>query len=71
MLITGDLDKKIYTNPPFEGSEKNYLRAQIARISHSTTLLPKGLWKIDEESERQIVEEEAPEEGELLSPNTS
>jgi radial spoke head protein 4A len=57
VIITGDLEKKIYTNPPFEGTEKNYLRAQIARISHSTALYPKGLYKVDEENDREILEE--------------
>jgi radial spoke head protein 4A len=69
--ITGQLDKQIITNPPFEGKEKNYLRAQIARIFHSTHLMPKGVWKLDEENPRAIVEEEAPEEGELFNPTTS
>lgn len=40
VLLTGDLERDIITNPFFSGKEKNYLRAQIARISASTTLLP-------------------------------
>jgi len=56
VLFTGDLDRTIYTNPYFFGKEKDYLRAQIARISHSTTLVPKGLWKLGEDSKREIVE---------------
>ena len=46
--FTGDLDRKIFTNPFFLGSEKIYLRAQIARISHSTTLVAAGVWKVGE-----------------------
>jgi radial spoke head protein 4A len=56
VLFTGDLERTIYTNPYFFGKEKDYLRAQIARISHSTTLVPKGLWKLGEDSKREIVE---------------
>ena len=40
VLFTGDLERTIYTNPFFFGKEKHYLRAQIARISHSTSLAP-------------------------------
>jgi len=46
VLFSGDLERTIFTNPFFFGKEKNYLRAQIARISHSTTLCPKGLWRL-------------------------
>ena len=45
VVFTGDLNRPIYTNPFFFGQEKHYLRAQIARIIHSTTLLPRSLWK--------------------------
>lgn len=64
VLFTGDLERKIYTNPFFFGLEKHYLRAQIARISHSTTIIPKGLYKTVEDSEKEI-EEFVPDEGEL------
>ena len=46
VLFTGDLERTIFTNPFFFGKEKHYLRAQIARISHSTTLCPKGLFRL-------------------------
>lgn len=71
VLFTGDLDRKIFTNPFFEGQEKHYLRAQIARIIQSTTLLPKGLWKATEDSETREIEAVEPEEGQNLIPNTS
>jgi hypothetical protein len=45
-MFTGDLNRAIYTNPYFFGKEKHYLRAQIARISHSTTLCPKGQYRM-------------------------
>lgn len=42
VMFTGDLERPIYTNPFFFGQEKHYLRAQIARIMHTTTLFPRG-----------------------------
>lgn len=46
VLLSGDLERTIYTNPFFFKQEKHFLRAQIARISHSTTLCPKGLFRM-------------------------
>ena len=46
VLLTGDLEADIITNPFFFGKEKQYLRAQIARISHGTSLIPRGYYKI-------------------------
>ena len=51
VLLTGDLEHEIITNPFFFGKEKNYLRAQIARISHGTTLIPRGIFKLSEPEE--------------------
>ena len=62
VMLTGDLERPIFTNPFFFGKEKHYLRAQIARISHSTTLVPKGLFKTTEDNDREI-EDFVPEEG--------
>jgi len=41
-LFSGDLEKKVTTNPNFDGHEKHLLKAQIVRISHSTTIIPTG-----------------------------
>ena len=46
VLLTGDLERTIHTNPFFFKKEKHYLRAQIARISFSTTLAPSGLFRL-------------------------
>jgi len=70
VLLTGDLERTIFTNPFFFGKEKHFLRAQIARISHSTTLCPKGLFRLQEDSTKEI-EENAPEEGDIVMPTTS
>ena len=69
VLFTGDLERTIFTNPFFFGKEKHYLRAQISRIVHSTTLCPKDISKLDEENPREIVDN-TPEEGELVLPTT-
>ncbi len=62
VLLTGDLERPIFTNPFFYGKEKHFLRVQIARIVHSTTIVPKGLYKVNEENKREI-EDFVPEEG--------
>lgn len=69
-MFTGDLERTIHTNPFFFGKEKHYLRAQIARISFSTSLCPVGLFRLQEENPRDI-EENAPEEGEIVLPTTN
>lgn len=67
--FTGDLERKIITNPFFFKTEKHYLRAQIARISHSTKLAPVGLYRMQEESTEDI-EENTPDEGDIVLPTT-
>jgi hypothetical protein len=54
VLFTGDLERPIFTNPFFFGKEKHFLRAQISRIAHSTSIVPKGLHKTVEDNEREI-----------------
>ncbi|XP_016910173.2 radial spoke head protein 6 homolog A isoform X1 [Apis cerana] len=67
---TGNLETPIHTFPPFPGTEKNYLRAQIARISSTTQVSPIGFYTFgigDEEEE--VMEEMA--EGGVLSENVN
>jgi hypothetical protein len=40
--LTGDLNAKFSSHPKFPGTEMNYLRALIARISASTTIEPQN-----------------------------
>lgn len=49
--FTGDLTATVACTPPFPGSEAAYLRAQIARISAGTVILPVGRLAVDDESE--------------------
>lgn len=67
VLFSGDLEKDIICNPFFFGKEKHLLRAQIARITQSTALVPKGSYKLGEESDRDI-EEFVPEEDSKIDP---
>ena len=53
-ILSGDLNAVVNTNPPFTGKERHFLRTQIARISHATTLCPKGLVEPDEEKEGEL-----------------
>ena len=67
--LTGDLERKIVTNPFFFKREKNFLRAQIARIAQSTTLVPKGVYRLNED-DKNVIEENQPEEGPIPVPST-
>jgi radial spoke head protein 4A len=48
-IFTGNLNATIDSNPTFPGKERHFLRAQIARITHGTVIIPKGLYEFDEE----------------------
>lgn len=65
-LMTGNLDAPVHSYPPFKGSEKHLLRAQIARISAATVVSPAGYFAFpeeDEEEDRVVVEAVADYEG--------
>lgn len=68
--FTGNLERDIITNPFFFGQERHYLRAQIARISHSTTIMPGGLHKLTEDNPREIEAIEFEEEEKAYKPST-
>jgi len=69
VVFSGNLERSIITNPFFFGKEKHYLRAQIARISHSTTLVPKNYYRLVEDTPTEI-EENTPDEGPTPIPTT-
>lgn len=66
--FSGDLERRIITNPFLHKREKYLLRAQIARISHSTTLMPNGIKKVDEENASEIVDVEPVDDQEPFVP---
>ncbi|CAG5004318.1 unnamed protein product [Parnassius apollo] len=58
--MTGDLDAEVQTFPLFEGTERHYLRAQIARIAAATSISPQGFYTFGSgEEEEDIDLEEA------------
>ncbi|KDO35438.1 hypothetical protein SPRG_00286 [Saprolegnia parasitica CBS 223.65] len=59
-FVRSNLDGKVHGHPPFPGTEKNFLRAQIARISSSTVLCPAGYFVVTEDGAIEPPEE-APE----------
>ncbi|XP_017890081.1 radial spoke head protein 6 homolog A [Ceratina calcarata] len=65
---TGNLETSLHTFPPFPGVEKNYLRAQIARISATTQVSPIGFFTLGAGDEEEELTEEV-EEGGVLSEN--
>jgi hypothetical protein len=69
-LFSGDLERRIITNPFFHKREKHLLRAQIARISFSTSIVPKGLFRLVEDNPSAI-EENIPDEGPVPIPTTA
>jgi len=69
VTFSGNLESPIYTNPFFFGKEKHYLRAQIGRIAHSTTLVPKGIYRTVEDNDREI-EEVTSDDGPVKPPTT-
>jgi len=60
-IISGDLKSRLVTNPEFDGPEESFLRAQLARIAHATTLMPTGIYKTDEADPFVVVEMEGEE----------
>ncbi|XP_015110699.1 radial spoke head protein 4 homolog A [Diachasma alloeum] len=62
--FTGCLETPIHTFPAFPGNEKNYLRAQIARITATTSVSPIGYFTFGKGEEQNGEEEEEEEEEE-------
>ncbi|CAH8502209.1 unnamed protein product [Heterobilharzia americana] len=56
-FCTGDLEAEVNTNPTFPGVEKNFLRAQIARISGSTMISPINYYQFNEDEEEEVEED--------------
>ncbi len=57
-LFTGCLSSQIDGISPFFGLEKDYLRAQIARITATTHISPAGFYILSENEEEEEEEEE-------------
>lgn len=48
------MTSKVSCWPPFPGTEAEYLRAQIARISSGTILAPRGFFRYLQEEEQNV-----------------
>lgn len=60
-IMTGSLDSPVQSMPWFPGKEQHLLRAQIARISATCTLAPRGWYEPDDEAgDNKVKESEAP-----------
>ncbi|CAH1173759.1 unnamed protein product [Phaedon cochleariae] len=60
--FTGNLEEPICTYPEFPGKEREFLRAQIARISAGTQICPLGYYTFGAAEMGEGEEEEEPEE---------
>lgn len=47
-ILTGNLDAEVSAYPFFDGKERALLRAQIARITAATVLVPAGIYQVDD-----------------------
>jgi len=56
VFLTGDLNAPVQGFPRFPWKEAAYLRAQIARISHSNVIIPVGVYNIDAEDPEAVPE---------------
>lgn len=56
--LTGNLNARVDSCPPFPGKERHLLRATVARITHATELSPKGMYEVDEETNEIKLTEE-------------
>ena len=53
-VFSGDLEKKICTNPHFNGKESHLLKCQIVRISFSCQIVPKTMFNVNAEDKKEI-----------------
>jgi radial spoke head protein 4A len=58
-FLTGNLDEKVPSYPPFDGTERNLLRAQIARIVGATSISPDGFFDLSEDDPPEVKAAEA------------
>jgi radial spoke head protein 4A len=54
-LLTGDLESSLYTYPIFPGKEKHYLKALIVRITNGSVIVPRGLYKLNDENRNYLM----------------
>ena len=57
-MLVGDLNASVNCMPPFPGTERYFLRAQLARIQHSTELCPKDMFAMDDDTNKPKLNED-------------
>ncbi|TPX56079.1 hypothetical protein PhCBS80983_g04803 [Powellomyces hirtus] len=67
--FTGDLKHKIVSYPPFNGTEAQYLRCQIARISAATVVSPAGYYAFDQEDDADDDDEGGANQRIIINPD--
>ncbi|VDN08666.1 unnamed protein product [Dibothriocephalus latus] len=65
-FFTGNLDAPVESFPTFPGTEANYLRAQIARITACTHISPEGYFSTESEESDEEYDDEEDEEDKAL-----
>ena len=68
-ILTGNLQAAVETFPLFPGTEAHLLRCQIARISASTVLAPRGFFTLDEDAVVKTEEFKYPLSSNVLTPD--
>lgn len=66
-FVRADLDAQVTGHPPFPGTEKEFLRAQIARITSSTVICPAGYFELNDDGEIEPTVEPEPKSAQELS----
>lgn len=51
-MLTGNLNESVHSFPFFSSKESALLRAQIARISASTVIVPAGIYKVNPDNRK-------------------
>jgi radial spoke head protein 4A len=70
-IFSGNLNRLIISNPHFPGTEKEYLRCQIARITHGTKIEPSiNHWRVgDSDNPYKPLEKNEDDDVKKMKPN--
>jgi radial spoke head protein 4A len=52
--FSGNLDKKVFTNPFFPGTEAHLLKCQLVRIGFTCNLVPRTMYNVNAEDKKEI-----------------
>ena len=66
-FVSSDLESQVASHPPFPGTQKSFLRAQIARITSATLLSPAGFFDVSDDGEVTPSEEVEPKSADELA----